>query len=243
MAINHNIHIHHKPIRVLNSKYVNLRSDSGRLSDDDEVITKHSAANLVRKLRNSNHQIVLWAVEELRTLGCLSDGTLSWICLRYANLQEADLCAADLNNVDLHKANLEMADLSHANLNGARLTRARMQSSNLEKATLDGASLVRANMQGANVSYEQLATAGRMRGSVLPDGNLYDGRFNLRGDFVDASILHVDLNNPRAIAAFFGVSLEDFLLGQEWRREQMSSTSVWHKDVCFQNAEVKMNWL
>ena len=77
----------------------------------------------------------------------------------------------------------------------------------------------------------------------MPDGNLYDGRFNLQGDFADASILHVDLNDPEAIAAFYGVSLEDFLRGQQWRQVNMPSASAWHESVCFQNAELIMNWL
>ena len=164
--------------------------------------------------------------------------------LRYANLQGANLSAANLKNADFHKANLEMADLSYANLNGARLTRARMQMANLDMVTLDGASLIGTNLEGAkNVHIEQLAHASRMRGSILPDGNMYDGRFNLQGDFADASILHIDLNNPEAIAAFYGVSLEDFLLGQEWRRAHMPSISAWHKNARFQNAEMMMSKL
>jgi hypothetical protein len=208
----------------------------------DSSWAKLPLALVVNKLRSAEHQIVLQAIEELRSRGCLSDNTLSWICLRYANLQDSNLSAANLKNADLHKANLEMADLSYANLDDARLTRATMKLVNLDKASLDGASLIGANLKGAkNVRVEQLARAGRMRGSVLPDGNLYDGRFNLPGDFTDASILHVDLNDPAAIAAFYGVSLDEFLRGQEWHRVHMPSNSTWHESAHFQNAELIMN--
>jgi len=164
--------------------------------------------------------------------------------LQYANLQGVNLSASNLQNADLSKSNLEMADLSYANLYGAKLTRARLQMANLDKASLEGAGLVGANLQGAkNISNEQLSQASRMRASILPDGSLYDGRFNLPGDFADASILHVDLNDPVAIATFYGVSLEDYLHGQQWRQEYMPSASAWHDSVCFQNAEIKMDWI
>lgn len=118
-----------------------------------------------------------------------------------------------------------------------------MQSANLEEAALEGANLIGANLQDArNVSNEKLAQASRMRGSIMPTGNLYDGRFNLPGDFADASTLHVDLNDPTAIAAFYGVSLEDFLRGQEWRQVHMPFISAWQESVCFQNTELIM-WL
>jgi uncharacterized protein YjbI with pentapeptide repeats len=199
---------------------------------------------VVSKLRSSDHSVILQAVEELRARGRLSDNTLSWAGLQYANLQGANLGASNLTNADLHKANLEAADLSYANLNGARLTRARLQGADLDKASLDGASLIGANLQGVkNLSDEQLAQVSRLRVATMPDGNLYDGRFNLQGDFADASILHVDLNNPAAIAAFYGVSLEDFLRGQQWQKVNMPSASTWHESVCFQNAELVMNWL
>ena len=243
-------HADPKGVDVISSKSVGASYEA--ISEQVTTNFQHDPSRIklhlsvvIRKLRSSDHHVVLQAIEELRARGCLSDGTLAWICLRYANLQRANLSTANLKSVDLHKANLEMADLSYANLDNAKLTRATMRMVNLDKTSLDGASLIGANLQGAkNVSNEQLARAGKMRGSILPDGNLYDGRFNLPGDFADASILHVDLNNLTAIAEFYGVSLEDFLCGQKWRQvHHMPSISAWHESVCFQNAELIMKWL
>jgi uncharacterized protein YjbI with pentapeptide repeats len=244
MANNSNVNVHHRPFRILHNLDNKRVHPKGQEVQRDQSWTKLSLSIVVEKLRSSDHDVVLRAVEELRVRGCLSNNTLPWICLQYANLQVANLSASNLENADLQRANLEMADLSFANLSGARLIRARMHLANLEKASLDGANLVGADLQGAkNVSDEQLSQASRMRVSILPDGNLYDGRFNLPGDFADASILHVDLNDPAAIAAFYGVSLEDFLGGQEWRRAHMPFISAWHESVCFQNAELISNWL
>jgi uncharacterized protein YjbI with pentapeptide repeats len=266
MATTNSVDVQHKQFRILRrpSKRYQNPKDREVISTNTVIVSNEAVIGysptddvqrdpswgklplslVVKKLRSSEHHIVLRAVDELRARGCLSDNTLSWICLRYANLRGANLSAANLKNTDLHKANLELADLSYAYLRNAKLAKARMQSTNLDEATLDGANLVGANLRGAkNVNNEQLSRVSRLRGSILPDGNFYDGRFNLPGDFADASILHVDLNSPTAIAAFYGVSLEDFLLGQEWRQMHMSSISTWHESVCFQNAELIMNWL
>jgi uncharacterized protein YjbI with pentapeptide repeats len=237
------IHVQHKPNWILQNPGYKSRSPINDIPRDPSW-TKLPTSLVVGKLRSSDHSIVLQAVEELRTRGCLSNDTLSWVCLRYADLRNANLSASKLTNADLHKANLEMADLSYANLDGARLMRAKLQGANLDAASLDGANLIGANLRGVkNLRNEQLAQVGRMRGSVMPDGCLYDGRYNLPGDFVDANILHVDMNNPTTIASFYGVSLEEFLLGQEWRQVHMPSVSAWHESVGFQNAELIMPWL
>ncbi|MBN2118295.1 MAG: pentapeptide repeat-containing protein [Anaerolineales bacterium] len=234
---------HNQFLRNRNNYRTRLQDREAASSEAVVISAKVPLSVVLKNLRNADHDIVLQAVRELRARGCLNDNTLPWICLRYANLQGADLSTANLQNADLHKANLELTNLSYSNLNYARLTRTKLQSTNLDKASWDGANLIGANLKGAkNVSHEQLAQAGRMRACILPDGNLYDGRFNLPGDFADASILHVDLNNPAAIAAFYGVSLEEFLHGQEWRQEHMPAISAWHKSVGFQNAELIMSW-
>jgi len=252
MVNHHSVSIQHRPFRVLRNLKRNDVSPSPTAiassvatigaALDNAALAKQPLADVVRKLRSSEHHIVLQAIKELRMRGALFDGTLAWICLRYANLQRVDLSVSNLKNADLHKANLEDTDLSHANLNGARLTRAKLQLVNLDKTSLDGASLVGANLEGAkNWSNEQLAQVSRMRGSILPDGTLYDGRFNLPGDLADATILHVDLNTHAAIATFYGVSLDAFLRAQEWYQTHMPRTSNWHGNVCFQNAEILIN--
>jgi len=244
----HNLSINHAYLK----NEVETASESAAICHGDKAATipldptwaKLPIALVISKLRNSERSTALLAVEELRARGRLSDNTLSWVCLQYANLQGANLSAASLKNADLHKANLETADLSYANLGGAKLTRANLQSVNFDQASLDGVNLVGANLKGAkNISKEQLAQVSRMRGSITMDGNLYDGRFNLPGDFADASILHVDLNNPSAIASFYGISLEAFLRGQQWRQIHAPFVSAWHESECYKNAELFLTWI
>jgi uncharacterized protein YjbI with pentapeptide repeats len=123
----------------------------------------------------------------------LSDANLEGADLSVANLQSADLSRSSLRSAKLLWASLQGADLREADLQGAVLTGANLRNTRLDNANLQGvdlgvvhlkkASLFGANLQGAhNLREEELAKAFRLWGATMPDGSLYDGRFNLPGD-------------------------------------------------------------
>jgi uncharacterized protein YjbI with pentapeptide repeats len=175
---------------------------------------------LIRKLRSSDNSLVVRAVEELQRRGRISDGTVAWVQLRYAHLQGANLSGADLHKANLSMADLRGADLSYACLEGARLDQANLSGAEMDKADLQGSLITRVNLQGAhNLSAEQLAQASRLRGATLPDGRRYDGRFNLPGDLADARFLGVHTNDLESLADFYGVCMDDYLIGQQWALE------------------------
>ncbi|MBN2385691.1 MAG: pentapeptide repeat-containing protein [Anaerolineales bacterium] len=170
---------------------------------------------LINKLWGLENKYALQAIEELRVRGWLSDGSLRGIALCQAQLQDADLMEADLSSIDFHQANLDYADLSKARLNGAKLNRASLQGVNFDATDLTYADLYKVNLRGArNLSEEQLARANQLLGACMPDGRPYDGRFNLFGDLSRARWAKVDVDDPQAMAAFYGVSLEEYLAGQ-----------------------------
>jgi len=172
---------------------------------------------LTHKLRSRDNRHVLKAVEELRVRGWLSDGSLRNIALCQAELQGADLMKADLSHADLHQAHLEYADLSMADLRCAKFTRANLHGVNLSNAQLTRADFYKANLRDAhNLSDDQLSQANRLWGATMPDGELYDGRYNLAGDLAFAQWAKVDVDDPAAMAEFYGVTLEKYLAGQEW---------------------------
>lgn len=171
--------------------------------------------DLVKKLRSSNNKDVLTAIEQLRVRGWLEDGSLNNLPLCHVHMQGADLLSADLAKVDFHQADLQGADLRNANLNKAKLTRVNLQGANLSKANLEGADMFKANLKDVrNLMDEQLTSAHRLFGATMPNGEPYDGRFNLTGDLEFARWGRVDIDNPQAMAEFFGVSLELYLEGQ-----------------------------
>jgi pentapeptide repeat protein len=164
---------------------------------------------LTKRLRSPNNEIAAFAAEELRRQGWLDNGSLENAYLSYANLRGVDLTNADLE--------------------GARLT----------KAKLHGAYLSKANLEGTTLTVAQLAQAYSLLGTIMPDGREYDGRLNLEGDVYFARENKVDVNDPISMAQFLGVSLEDYLKGQEWSMQNLDrlregatssdETAWWHK--------------
>lgn len=173
---------------------------------------------LIRKLRSPENKRVLQAIEEMRVRGWLEDGSLKGIPLCHVHMQGADLLKANLANTDLHQAHLEWADLSMADLSGAKLTRANLQGANLSRTTLKDADLFKANLRDArNLSDEQFSHVKRLWGAIMPDGSSYDGRYKLAGDIEFAKWGQVNVDDPRAMAEFFGVPLEIYERGQQYQ--------------------------
>jgi uncharacterized protein YjbI with pentapeptide repeats len=184
-----------------------------------------SNSQLVRMLRDENNKHVLQALDELRKRNLLDEGLLKWTCLRYVQFKDADLSNADLQNTNFGMADLRGADLKSANLKGARFTKANMGGANFEEANLKGALLAHTNLLHARgLQEEQLFEVNRLRGAMMPDGTRYDGRYNLPGDLWDANFFHVDVNDPKALATFYGVSPSEYLIGQKWSQESLPVT-------------------
>jgi two-component system, OmpR family, alkaline phosphatase synthesis response regulator PhoP len=175
---------------------------------------------IISKLRSSENKRVLEAVGELRAHGWLSDGTLKNIALIHAHLEGADLMNADLEGVDFHQAHMEFTDLSSANLSGAELVRATLKNANLSNADITGADLFKANLVDAiGLTLAQLRTAKRLIGATLPDGKLYDGRYNLEGDKEFLAWSRINPNNPADMAKMLGIPEEVYIKGQELYRK------------------------
>jgi uncharacterized protein YjbI with pentapeptide repeats len=79
--------------------------------------------------------------------------------LREANLQQADLSNAKLQRAYLWEVNLQYADLRWARLRQADLSKANLQYADLSKANLQQAELSKANLQGTNLTEAKLQRA------------------------------------------------------------------------------------
>jgi uncharacterized protein YjbI with pentapeptide repeats len=191
----------------------------------DASMDVFSNSQLVRMLRDENNQHVQKALNELRKRNLLKEGLLKWTCLRYVNFKDADLSYADLQNTNFGMADLREADLRFADLQGARFTKANLSGADFESANLKGALLSHGNLLHARgLQTEQLYEVNRLRGAMMPDGTRYDGRYNLPGDLWDAKFFHVDINDPKAMAAFYGISPSEFTIGQQWSQESLPVT-------------------
>lgn len=147
---------------------------------------------LVRRLQSRYNHTALQAVEELRVLGHLEDGTLRNQNLRGSNWVDANMYQADLQGSDLGNAVLTRADFVLANLKGVK-----------------------------NLKDVQLIDTDIMHGATMPDGRKYDGRYQLPGDFAYALRKNVNLESDEAMAKWFGVSLTQYHEGQQWADQNL----------------------
>lgn len=148
---------------------------------------------LIRQLHSYYNPMALQAVEELRVLGYLSDGSLRNLDLRGSDWRDGNLYQAHLIGSDLRNAKLHKADFAHANLKEVK------------------------------VSEEQLVTTDIMWRCVMPDGSLYDGRYNLPHDFEVAVRKGFDLTNPDSMAEYYGVTVDQYLEGQRWAKQHLDA--------------------
>jgi uncharacterized protein YjbI with pentapeptide repeats len=109
-----------------------------------------------------------------------------------ANLKNAKLSDANLENAFLLEANLENADLYRANLKNAFLLEANLENAKLSDANLENADLEEANLENANLSDANLENA------FLDDINLENAKLsdaNLKNaDLSDANLKNADLS-------------------------------------------------
>jgi uncharacterized protein YjbI with pentapeptide repeats len=156
------------------------------------------------------------------------DGTFTGVDLSGANLAHAQLSGIFSSNIDANaegaqgaRVDLSRADLAHAQLSGtfsevdfsqailshAQLSgifsRVTFRSADLREASLQDASLVNVSLEGVALSDAQLKQAKRLRGTIMPDGNRYDGRFQLGGDIEDARQFGINPDDPAEMAERF----------------------------------------
>lgn len=186
-------------------------------------------ARLIRQMSSRENSLSLLAAQELRAHGWLTNGSLAGAYLRWANLScgKGELVGADLSGTILEQVNftstflrdakLQRADLKGANLKDARLVNTRLQDADLRGAILARTFFMEADLTGAYIYWSSLKSAYMLCGSTMPDGSRYDGRLNLAGDYeqagISAELVHLA---PEIMAKFYGVSLEEYLAGQEW---------------------------
>ena len=115
---------------------------------------------LIVKMRSSNRDKAIEAVEELRRLEYLCDGSLQHAQLPHANLEKAGLHGADLRWANLHGVNLKGAHLHAATLEGEEFDPADLRGANLYEADIKGAHLDAPHLRGVIFDEE----------TVLPDG-------------------------------------------------------------------------
>lgn len=173
-------------------------------------------SDVLARLGSQMNSDAVAAANELREQGALFDGTLRGVRLIGANLQGADLSAANLAGARLEWADLRNVNLAGADLSEARLDVANLQRTNLTGAVLTGAALPKAQLPGAQLSDADLRNAvlgeANFQGADLKGANLSGARLGL------ADLRGADLE---------GANLEGVdLLGAELQEANLSRTNL-----------------
>lgn len=184
---------------------------------------------LLRDIGCGDHGIALRAVLEI------TEKKLHWNgFLRYRMFLEAKLARAMLLSADLSYSSFHYSDFTGAHLSGAILRRTCFWGATLRGVDLIGADLtetdfIYADLTDARVTIQQLKLAYRLHGARLPNGKIYDGRFNLNGDIQDAQVTGIDINDPIAMAKWYAMSHDEFMRSADLRKEkpELTDWEIW----------------
>ena len=150
----------------------------------------------------------------------LSQANLSNTIMRNASLSGAIGVGACFFGAVMHGAKIvdgkfAYVDFSQAELRDATLSISDFTGAFFGQADLRGAVFLRANLSRAEgLTIDQLVTLQALAGTRMPDGRLYDGRYRLKGDLKKAFDQGINIQDDRQMAAFYGVSVDEFLCGQ-----------------------------
>lgn len=184
---------------------------------------------LVGKMGSNNNDVATEAWTEIDARGWDLDGTLRGKFLLSANLDGNKFTGADMRGIILSfsslrdtswiETDLEDAALDHTDLTGSTLS-SYPDGPHIPEANLKNASLFNANLTNAKVRPEQLVQVRSLSGAIMPDGRKYDGRYRLPDEVESIEKLIKqrggDIESPLLIAAYYGVPVEDYVVGQEW---------------------------
>jgi hypothetical protein len=181
--------------------------------------------NLVRELGSKDNAVAIAAIGKLSSRGWLQDGSLAGKSFIYANLDNANLILANFENCYfgsasfrnsiLHSANFKNANLHNADFRDASLFGANLEGATLQNANFNQTKLRGANLHNTDLSDEQLALANTLRDAIMPDGQIYNGRFRLPED-VKAYPLYYPKESDDGYAEYFGVTIGSYQAGQKW---------------------------
>ncbi len=187
---------------------------------------------LISKLGSKNNAVATEALHELNAKGWLSDGSVQGAFLLSSNLDGNSFTGADLRRVIFSFSSLRSTTWFEADLQGASLDHTNLTDATLSmhavgphytEADLTGATLTDSNLTRAKIRSEQLCRARSLNGATMPDGQLYDGRFNLPGDIEIFFKLKLSPNDPRDWAKYYRVSVDQYLEGQRWAQENLNN--------------------
>jgi uncharacterized protein YjbI with pentapeptide repeats len=175
---------------------------------------------LLRDIGCGDHGIALRAILDITANNLHQKGFLRYRIIENAKLAGAMLIGADLAHSSFHHSDFTGIELFGANLQMTSFWGDTLRGADLRDANLSGAFFNYVDLTDARVTPEQLQSANRLHGTRLPNGKIYDGRFNLPVDIQDARASGVDINNPIAMAKWYQMPYDQFMRSMDLRKEK-----------------------
>ncbi len=175
---------------------------------------------LLRDIGCGDHGIALRAILDITANNLHQKGFLSYRIFENAKLAGSMLLGADLSHSSFHHSDFTGAELFGANLQMTSFWGGTLRGVDLRDADLSGAYFNYVDLTHARVTPKQLQLANRLHGTRLPNGKIYDGRFNLPVDIQDAQASGVDVNNPIAMAKWYQMPYDQFMHSMDLRKEK-----------------------
>ena len=175
---------------------------------------------LLRDIGCGDHGIAMRALSDVIANNLHQTGFLRHRTFWNANLNRAVLGGADLSFSSFHYSNLTGVELYGAVLHRTCFWGANLCGADFRDADTTETDFIYADLTDALVTIQQLKQTFRLHGARLPNGIIYDGRFNLKGDIEDAKISGVDIEDPAAMAKWYQMSHKQFMHSMDLRDEK-----------------------
>ena len=129
--------------------------------------------------------------------------------LTNTNLRGVIFRDADLTGTRLYQANLSESNLQNAVLDNCNMFNADISKAELKGANLRGVNLQLANLEEAKITEKQLSNLVGLAGAIMPDGQIYDGKFGYEKDLHEAIGCDVDIDDKEALARWYKSAREE----------------------------------
>lgn len=196
--------------------------------EEKKASQQEEKKRLIRILNNASRQGVVKALDKLIDEEWLFDGSIKDVTFYDRDFSGLNFGSARFVNCWFAGVTFDEANLQHVTFKGGGIAgkvsfkNTYMYSINLEGFSYHGV------IEPLEMLLEyMLLKAKCLRYAIMPDGKRYDGRYRLPGDLEYSKIYGIqwDLKHhtlpgiAEKMAAFYDVSLEEYLAGQDWARE------------------------
>ncbi|MGD8455541.1 MAG: pentapeptide repeat-containing protein [Anaerolineales bacterium] len=140
-----------------------------------------------------------------------SDADLSGIYLSNTNFRHVNFKNCKFTKAHMPYSRMVECDLTNAVFDNANTPGIDFSDSDLTNASFINTNMLCANLNRSKINVEHLRNVKSLAGTIMPDGSLYDGSFNLQADIEEAKEHRYNPNDPISLQKFYVEAREKLL--------------------------------